>query len=61
MPIVLAISTTDKQRLEASGSDVTLTYNNRPVAVIRKPEYFEHRKEERYVLVAHLIACLMPI
>lgn len=46
MPIVLAVNETDKERLTGAAS-VTLQYNNKPVAVMRKPEFFLHRKEER--------------
>ena len=46
LPIVLALSTADKQRLEGS-SAITLRHAGRAVAILRKPEFFEHRKEER--------------
>lgn len=46
IPIVLPISTEDKQRLE-NQSSFTLQYEGNPVAIIRKPEFYEHRKEER--------------
>ncbi|KAL0266467.1 UNVERIFIED_CONTAM: hypothetical protein PYX00_008989 [Menopon gallinae] len=46
VPIVLPVSETDKERLSGVEA-VTLQYNNKPVAVLRKPEFFPHRKEER--------------
>lgn len=46
IPIVLAITTEDKARIESSLA-VTLRYKNKPVAILRAPEFFEHRKEER--------------
>lgn len=46
IPIVLPISAQDKQRLEGCGA-LALSYAGRRVAILRDPEYFEHRKEER--------------
>ena len=46
VPIVLALSCDDKQRSEGSAT-VTLNFNGRPVAIVRSPEFYEHRKEER--------------
>ncbi|KAM3835622.1 bifunctional 3'-phosphoadenosine 5'-phosphosulfate synthase 2 isoform 1-T1 [Vipera latastei] len=46
IPIVLPISTEDKKRLEGC-SAFTLEYNGRRVAILKNPEFFEHRKEER--------------
>ena len=46
IPIVLPVSTSDKERLEACGA-VTLRYENRDIAIVRRPEFYEHRKEER--------------
>ncbi|XP_050694458.1 bifunctional 3'-phosphoadenosine 5'-phosphosulfate synthase-like isoform X4 [Eriocheir sinensis] len=46
IPIVLPVSTEDKERLD-SCSAFTLRYEGRPVAILRKPEFYEHRKEER--------------
>ena len=36
----------DKARLEGV-SALTLRYNDEPKAILRNPEFFEHRKEER--------------
>jgi len=47
IPIVLPIFTQDKERLVKSGGDFTLTYQGEARAIIRKPEFYEHRKEER--------------
>ena len=53
VPIVLALSTADKQRLapdagtEQRAGDVALVYRGAVVAVLRAPEYYPHRKEER--------------
>ena len=46
IPIVLPVSTSDKERLEACRA-VTLRYENRDIAIVRRPEFYEHRKEER--------------
>lgn len=46
VPIVLPITTADKNRLDGV-SAFTLKYNNKPVAILRKPEFYFHRKEER--------------
>jgi len=46
IPIVLPVSTTDKQRLESSPA-FTLKYEGKNVAILRTPEFYEHRKEER--------------
>lgn len=46
IPIVLPISTDDKERLEGCEA-LALSYAGRRVAVLKNPEYFEHRKEER--------------
>lgn len=63
VPIVLAVSTGDKERLssppansqtqtegEQRASDVALVYKGAIVAVLRAPEYYPYRKEE---LVCH--------
>lgn len=48
VPIVLPLSNEEKERLAANaGGDITLTYKGRNVAVLKAPEYFAHRKEER--------------
>jgi len=47
VPIVLPLATKDKERLEATGGPFTLTYQGRARAIIRNPEFYEHRKEER--------------
>uniref|UniRef100_A0A336MY56 CSON009672 protein n=1 Tax=Culicoides sonorensis TaxID=179676 RepID=A0A336MY56_CULSO len=46
VPIVLSASEADKKRLEGYSS-IALYYNNEPVAILRKPEFYFHRKEER--------------
>ena len=46
VPIVLPISTDDKAKLEKSGA-FTLRYNGKAMAILRDPEFYEHRKEER--------------
>uniref|UniRef100_A0A8D0HV99 3'-phosphoadenosine 5'-phosphosulfate synthase 2 n=1 Tax=Sphenodon punctatus TaxID=8508 RepID=A0A8D0HV99_SPHPU len=46
IPIVLPISTEDKKRLDGCAS-FALEYNGRRVAVLKTPEFYEHRKEER--------------
>ena len=46
IPIVLAVSSDDKKRLEGVKS-FALRFNGQIVAVLRSPEFYEHRKEER--------------
>lgn len=46
IPIVLPVSTADKNNLE-NRSAITLCYNNIPYAILRKPEFYYYRKEER--------------
>ncbi|NWZ98176.1 PAPS2 synthase, partial [Nesospiza acunhae] len=46
VPIVLPLSAEDKQRLEGSAA-LALSFQGRRVAVLRRPEFFAHRKEER--------------
>ena len=46
VPIVLPVKTADKERLESCDS-IALSYDNKRIAILRKPEFFEHRKEER--------------
>ncbi|XP_065072136.1 bifunctional 3'-phosphoadenosine 5'-phosphosulfate synthase 1-like isoform X2 [Rhopilema esculentum] len=46
IPIVLAITTEDKERLGACQS-FSLVFDGKPVAILRHPEFFAHRKEER--------------
>lgn len=46
VPIVLSLTEEDKKRLE-DVSAFTLTYENKPVAILRNPEFYYHRKEER--------------
>eukprot|EP00088_Acartia_fossae_P007768 TRINITY_DN13642_c0_g1_i2.p1 TRINITY_DN13642_c0_g1~~TRINITY_DN13642_c0_g1_i2.p1 ORF type:complete len:650 (-),score=152.78 TRINITY_DN13642_c0_g1_i2:219-2114(-) len=46
VPIVLPITTDDKSRLEGTKA-ITLRYNNEPKAILRNPEFYAHRKEER--------------
>jgi len=46
VPVVLPVSTGDKERL-AEAESVTLAFHGRSVAVVRRPQFYEHRKEER--------------
>uniref|UniRef100_UPI00358F5887 bifunctional 3'-phosphoadenosine 5'-phosphosulfate synthase 2-like isoform X2 n=1 Tax=Myxine glutinosa TaxID=7769 RepID=UPI00358F5887 len=46
IPIVLPISLVDKERLEGQQA-VSLWFEDRPLAILRDPEVFAHRKEER--------------
>ncbi|XP_035226882.1 bifunctional 3'-phosphoadenosine 5'-phosphosulfate synthase-like isoform X2 [Stegodyphus dumicola] len=46
IPIVLPVSTEDKDRLY-DVSAFALRHNGNCVAILRNPEFFEHRKEER--------------
>ena len=46
IPIVLAVQRLDKERLEGCPA-FTLTHAGRRVAILRTPEFYEHRKEER--------------
>ena len=46
IPIVLPVTTEDKERLEEE-EDIALVYEGRLIAVMHSPEFFPHRKEER--------------
>ena len=46
VPIVLPVSNQDKETLTDSAA-IALIYNGKRVAVLRDPEFFPHRKEER--------------
>eukprot|EP00731_Ephydatia_muelleri_P003850 Em0002g26a len=50
VPIVLPLSSEDKERLEHATA-FTLVYEGKNVAIMRQPEFFAHRKEER---VSHI-------
>ncbi|XP_006880375.1 PREDICTED: bifunctional 3'-phosphoadenosine 5'-phosphosulfate synthase 2 isoform X1 [Elephantulus edwardii] len=46
IPIVLPVSADDKKRLEGC-SEFALVHAGRKVAILKDPEFYEHRKEER--------------
>lgn len=46
MPIVLTATKEDKERLDGCTA-FALVYEGRRVAILRNPEFYEHRKEER--------------
>lgn len=46
IPIVLPVSKGDKERLEGCPA-FTLRYEGKNVAILRTPQFYEHRKEER--------------
>ena len=46
IPVVLPVQTKDKERLEKVAA-LSLFYNGKPVAILRNPEFYQHRKEER--------------
>ena len=46
VPIVLPVSTETKQELDGSAA-VALEYQGSRVAILRNPEFYQHRKEER--------------
>lgn len=46
VPVVLPVSTADKDRLDGVTA-MALVYEGRRVAILRNPEFYEHRKEER--------------
>lgn len=46
VPIVLSCSEADKERIE-NASSISLFYEGNPVAILRKPEIYYQRKEER--------------
>ncbi|CAF1112497.1 unnamed protein product [Adineta steineri] len=46
IPIILPCTTENKERLKTS-STIALCYNEKLVALLKKPEFYEHRKEER--------------
>jgi 3'-phosphoadenosine 5'-phosphosulfate synthase len=43
---VLPVHTRDKERLDGQPA-IALSYQGKRVAIIRTPEFYEHRKEER--------------
>uniref|UniRef100_A0A674A1C4 3'-phosphoadenosine 5'-phosphosulfate synthase 1 n=1 Tax=Salmo trutta TaxID=8032 RepID=A0A674A1C4_SALTR len=46
VPVVLPVSGADKERLDGVTA-MALVYEGRRVAILRNPEFYEHRKEER--------------
>ncbi|KAI3352387.1 hypothetical protein L3Q82_005353 [Scortum barcoo] len=46
VPVVLPVSSADKERLDGVTA-MALVYEGRRVAILRNPEFYEHRKEER--------------
>ncbi|NXK10175.1 PAPS1 synthase, partial [Herpetotheres cachinnans] len=46
VPIVLTATQEDKERLDGCTA-IALVYEGRRVAILRNPEFYEHRKEER--------------
>ncbi|XP_055844496.1 bifunctional 3'-phosphoadenosine 5'-phosphosulfate synthase isoform X5 [Episyrphus balteatus] len=46
VPIVLSVNAEAREKYEGV-SAITLTYNEKPVAILRKPEFYLQRKEER--------------
>jgi len=46
IPIVLPVTTENKEKLLKEEA-ITLTYNGEAKAILRNPEFYEHRKEER--------------
>lgn len=46
IPIVLAVTSQDKERLEKS-SAIALKYNDKIIAILNNPEFYSHLKEER--------------
>lgn len=46
IPIVLPITTDKKEQLICC-EEIALWYNSKPVAILRKPSFYPHRKEER--------------
>ncbi|XP_025418007.1 bifunctional 3'-phosphoadenosine 5'-phosphosulfate synthase [Sipha flava] len=46
IPIVLPISTDKKEQLIGC-EEIALWYNSKPVAILHKPSFYPHRKEER--------------
>lgn len=46
VPIVLPLSNDDKERLDGCAA-FALEFKGQKVAIMRNPEFYEHRKEER--------------
>uniref|UniRef100_UPI00358DE0E1 bifunctional 3'-phosphoadenosine 5'-phosphosulfate synthase 2-like isoform X2 n=1 Tax=Myxine glutinosa TaxID=7769 RepID=UPI00358DE0E1 len=59
IPIVLPISTDDKERL-TNKEAVALWFEGRPLAILRKPEIYHHRKEERVARVWGIVNVKHP-
>lgn len=47
IPIVLAVSTEQKESYTDTPA-LTLKYKGKDIAILRRPEFFAHRKEERF-------------
>lgn len=71
IPIVLPITTEKKEQLTGC-DEIALWYNSKPVAILRKPSFYPHRKEERvcrqfgtshpnhpYIKVNMLLTCMI--
>ncbi|XP_055877503.1 bifunctional 3'-phosphoadenosine 5'-phosphosulfate synthase-like isoform X2 [Biomphalaria glabrata] len=46
IPLVLPIKTSDKEKLDKCEA-ITLKYEGKDIAILRKPEFYPHNKEER--------------
>jgi len=46
IPIVLPVTTDKKEKLFGC-DEISLYYNSKPVAILRKSSFYPHRKEER--------------
>jgi ATP sulfurylase len=46
LAIVLAVSTADKERLNET-KEICLKYKGKAVGLLKNPEFYAHRKEER--------------
>lgn len=46
IPLVLPVKTVDKERLQGCAA-FTLKYEGKDIAILRKPEFYPHNKEER--------------
>jgi 3'-phosphoadenosine 5'-phosphosulfate synthase len=46
IPIVLPVEKADKERLDGCAA-FALCYEDKRIAILRNPEFYEHRKEER--------------
>jgi len=61
VPIVLAVGDADRQRLGDDCAALTLRHRGRPVAVLRAPEFYVHRKAKFFVVVVVVVVDVVVV